>query len=125
MERVADMLHEARAAGLLIQADGDRLLVRGPKRLQAVAQEVLWHKQELLELLVMERDEIAWRVASMHGQVLPGKPIPVLVARVSQASPGQCVSCGDDLAPGERVRCQLCVRAAQQALDLDAKERIA
>ncbi|MFT4037634.1 MAG: hypothetical protein QM692_05590 [Thermomicrobiales bacterium] len=110
------MLREAQAAGLLIQAEGDRLLVRGPKRLQEVALEVLRHKPEILTLLAMERDEIAWRAARMQGQVLPGKPIPVLVARACPVGAGQCVSCGEDMAPGERVRCRWCVTAAQQVL---------
>jgi hypothetical protein len=123
MDRVAGVLREAQAAGLLIQADGDRLLVRGPKRLQAMAQEVLRHKPEILALLATERDEIAWRAARMQGQILLGKPIPVLVARASQAGPGRCVSCGADLAPGERMRCQRCVQAAQQVLGWDKKER--
>lgn len=125
MERIAGVLREARAAGLLIQADGDRLLVRGPKRLQAMAQEVLRHKREILAFLAAERDEIAWRAATMRGQILPGKAIPFLVARACQAGPGKCLSCGEDLASGERVRCQWCVRAAQQVLGWDEKERTA
>ena len=125
MERVADVLREAQEAGLLIQTDGNRLLVRGPKRLHAVAQEVLRHKSEILVLLATERDEIAWRSARMQGQVLPGKPVPVLVARVGQAGAGRCLSCGEELVPGECVRCQWCVRAAQQVLGWDQEERTA
>src|SRR5690349_7035576 len=103
MERVADVLREAQAAGLLIQADGDRLLVRGPKRLEAVAQEVLRYKPEILVHLATESDEVAWRAARMQGQILSGKPIPFLVARVSQAVPGQCLSCGEEMGPDQRV----------------------
>jgi hypothetical protein len=124
MERVASVLREARAAGLLIQAEGDRLLVRGPQRLQAVAQEVLRHKLEILALLATERDEIAWRTARMNAQILPGKPIPFLVARANSTRPGQCLSCGGALTPAERVRCQWCVRAAQRVLGWDEEERI-
>jgi hypothetical protein len=123
MERVAEVLREAQAAGLLIQAEGDRLLVRGPQRLQAVAQEVLRHKLEILALLATEHDEIAWRVTRMREQILPGKPIPFLVAQASPEGPGQCLSCGEELAPEERVRCQWCVRAAQQALGWDEQGR--
>jgi hypothetical protein len=123
MERVAGVLREARAAGLLVQVEGDRLLVLGPKRLQAVAQEVLRHKPEILAHLATEREEIAWRAARMRRQILPGKPIPVLVARASQAGPGQCLSCGENLTPEDRVRCQWCVRAAQLALGWDMEGR--
>lgn len=123
MERVAGVLREAQAAGLVIQAEGDRLIVRGPRRLHAVAQEVLRHKPEVLALLATERDEIAWRAARMQGQIRPEKPIPVLVARVSHAGPGQCLSCGEELVPGERIRCQRCVRAAQQVLGWDTEGR--
>jgi hypothetical protein len=123
MERVAEVLREARAAGLLIRADGDRLLVRGPKRLQATAQEVLRHKPEILVHLATERDEVAWRASAMQVQVLPGKPVPFLVARVSQTGSGQCLSCGEELAPEVRVRCQWCAGAAQQVLGWEEKER--
>lgn len=125
MERVAVVLREAQAAGLVIQAEGDRLLVRGPKQLQAVAEEVLRHKPEILALLAMEREEIARRTARMQAQIPPGKPIPVLVAQESQVGLGQCLSCGEELAPDQRVRCHWCVRAAQQALGWDEHERIA
>jgi hypothetical protein len=124
MERVAEVLREAQAAGLLIQAEGDRLLVRGPQRLQAVAQEVLRHKLEILALLATEHDEIAWRVTRMRGQAQLGKPIPFLVARPGHAGSGQCLSCGEDLMQGERVRCQWCVRAVQQVLGWDEKGSI-
>jgi hypothetical protein len=125
MERVAEVLREARAAGLLIQADGERLLVRGPKRLQAVAHHLLRHKPEVLAFLATEGEEIAWRASNMQAQILPGKPIPMLVARGSHIGPGQCLSCGEDLEQGQRVRCRWCVRAAQQALGWDKEERTA
>jgi len=45
------LLINARAAGFQLHAEGKRLLVRGPKRLAALAQELLRHKAQILDLL--------------------------------------------------------------------------
>jgi hypothetical protein len=45
---------EARTAGLEVTADGDRLVVRGPKCLEALAKQLLACKSELLGLLHQE-----------------------------------------------------------------------
>lgn len=48
------LLDEARTAGLDVTADGDRLVVRGPKCLEALAKQLLARKPELLGLLHQE-----------------------------------------------------------------------
>lgn len=116
MERVAQVLKDARVAGLQVLAEDDRLIVRGPKRWQELAETVLRHKPEILMLLAKERDEIAWRAEAMRCQVRPGRPIPFLVARACEAIPEHCLSCGEGLPSGHRVRCHWCVGAAQQVL---------
>jgi hypothetical protein len=45
------LLHEAREAGLEVRADGDRLVVRGPRSAEALARTLLAHKAELLTML--------------------------------------------------------------------------
>ena len=45
------LLIKARAAGFQMRAEGERLIVRGPKRLAALAQELLRHKAKVLDLL--------------------------------------------------------------------------
>jgi len=45
------LLAEARAAGLRVTACGDRVRVSGPRRLAALARQVLAHKQEVLAAL--------------------------------------------------------------------------
>jgi hypothetical protein len=45
------MLAEARLAGLTVRAEGGRLIVRGPRRLEAMARRLLSRKAELLKLL--------------------------------------------------------------------------
>jgi hypothetical protein len=42
------LLAEAEAAGLVVCADGDRLVIRGPKSADAVAQRLLAHKAVVL-----------------------------------------------------------------------------
>jgi len=45
------LLDEARAAGLTVLADGDRLVVRGPRAAEAVARRLLEHKTAVLAAL--------------------------------------------------------------------------
>ena len=45
------LLDEARAAGLEVQADGDRLVIRGPPRAEGMALRLLEHKAEVLPLV--------------------------------------------------------------------------
>jgi hypothetical protein len=45
------LLINAHAAGLQVRAEGERLIVRGPKRLTALAQQLLSQKAEVLEAL--------------------------------------------------------------------------
>jgi hypothetical protein len=50
-EAVQEFLRQARAAGLRVQADGDRLVIRGPKHAGALAKALLDRKAEVLPLL--------------------------------------------------------------------------
>ena len=45
------LLNEARAAGLTVEAEGDRLRIRGPKRAESVALKLLAHKPTVLGAL--------------------------------------------------------------------------
>ena len=45
------LLNEVRTAGLIVSAAGDRLKVRGPRRAEALARELLDRKGEILALL--------------------------------------------------------------------------
>jgi hypothetical protein len=107
------VLNEARAMGLEIRAEPGRLVVRGPRTLEAVAHRLLERPRDVLAMLATEDAEVAWRVSAMRLQVPKRGPIPVLVARVGGLSaPGCCVSCGDALQQHQRFRCSLCARAA-------------
>lgn len=52
MDAVA-LLDHARAVGLKVYADGDRLIVRGPRSADAIAQRLLDHKSEVLAALTV------------------------------------------------------------------------
>jgi hypothetical protein len=45
------LLEEARAAGLSVLADGDRLCIRGPRRAEPVARRLIAHKALVLQAL--------------------------------------------------------------------------
>jgi hypothetical protein len=105
-------LIEARAVGLEVRAESGRLVVRGPRSLETVAQRLLERKRDVLALLAAEDADVAWRVAAMRPQVPKRGAIPVLVAREGVPEPGSCVSCGQHLREGVIFRCSLCSRAA-------------
>ena len=46
-----DLLAEAQSAGLVVRADGDRLVIEGPKGAAAVAQKLIQHKAEVMAVL--------------------------------------------------------------------------
>ncbi len=113
MERVAaGALAEARAGGLEVRAEANRLVIRGPRSQQDLARRLLDRKGEVLALLAAEDAEVAWRAAAMRPQVPARGPIPVLVARDLRTGPDGCISCGNPLAGGPSVRCAPCARAS-------------
>jgi len=67
-------------AGLKVTADGDRLLVRGPKRLKPLADQILARKAEVMALL---RDG-SWRLPVVKYANEPVRPGP----------PRKCYGCG-------------------------------
>jgi len=46
-----NLLREARAVGLAVRAEGDRLVIRGPRQAEPVARKLLAHKYDVLPLL--------------------------------------------------------------------------
>ena len=48
------LLREAYAAGLSVQADGDRLRIRGPREAEAIAQRLIAHKAAVLAALTVQ-----------------------------------------------------------------------
>ena len=74
------LLDRARAAGLSVTAEGDRLIIRGPRRAEPIACELISRKAEVLALLAappaeptpepsVEPPSYPWR------EVLPGWPV--------------------------------------------------
>ncbi len=90
----ADLLREARAAGLEVCAEGDRLVVRGPRAAASLAQALVGRKAEVLPLLASQADatvrpswdpveaerllaELRAEVARLEKQEFRGKPPPL------------------------------------------------
>jgi hypothetical protein len=48
------LLHEARAAGLVVSVEGDTLKIRGPRRADPVAQKLIAHKPVVVNALQAE-----------------------------------------------------------------------
>ena len=51
MGSVKLLLDQARSAGLTVEAHGDKLVVRGPKRAEAIVRELVQHKAAVMEVL--------------------------------------------------------------------------
>jgi len=113
------LIAEARAAGVSIARDGDRLILRAPappdedlrRRIREAKAELL----PIIPLLVApDAPEVAWRAAVMREQIPPyPRPAPLLVAREVPYQPGHCLSCGD---PIPAIRCVPCREAVALVL---------
>ncbi len=129
------LLRQARAAGLAVRADGERLTVRGPRSWAGLAEALLAQKAEIVALLTEEEapvppppaptsrysaddPEVAWRVQAMCERLkTAGVGLLFLTVReVLRRHPG-CMSCGLALGLEERVRCGYCARAARIVTD--------
>jgi hypothetical protein len=108
-----NLLRQAREAGLRVTAQGDLLVVEGPRRLERLAQTLLAEKPRILLALEQEEDAVGWRVRAMRTQMTRQGGIPLLLARPGTRFPlGACCSCGDQLGPDDRYRCGSCATAA-------------
>jgi hypothetical protein len=107
------LLAEARTAGLVVYTSGDQLIVRGPRSLQSLAQQVLAAKTAVLAALAADPD-VVWRVEAMRNVATPTGPLLFLNVRQLPAGPkGLCLSCGKTLPTHRNYRCDACVHAAQ------------
>jgi hypothetical protein len=82
------LLEEARGAGLRVAAEGDRLVIRGPKTAEPVARRLLAHKAEMLAVLTGPRPSAPGPALATSGDLTagpvpaaPGRPDPAEVAR--------------------------------------------
>ena len=122
----AVLVEQARAAGLTVVADGDRLVVRGTKAQGTLVERLLADKAAVLAALADEHEaEVAGRVAVMAPQVPATGTIPFLVARPCQAGPTDCLSCGDPTEAGQRYRCRACAEAARRVVAAASAARAA
>jgi hypothetical protein len=70
MDAVA-LLHRAQEAGLRIEPKGDRLLIRGPKRLEPMVKLLAEHKAEVLAVLGPGRLAAVVEAIEYEGLKLP------------------------------------------------------
>lgn len=116
-----ELLVELRSRGVLIEPAGDRLKVDAPKGAitKELREALAACKSEVLAILTLDDDEIAWRVKVMLRQIPDTGPIPFLVAReTSERRSDCCHSCGDSLNGGSGYVCGLCSRAKAQAIEI-------
>jgi hypothetical protein len=98
------LLDEARAAGLEVTTDGDRLVVRGPKRCESLARQLLAHKAELLTLLRQETRPQTYTPRHPGGLRLVDTTRPCKacggVEIVQHVTYCYCLTCGREDSPG-------------------------
>lgn len=133
MGGVAALLADARAAGLTVVGEDERLIVRGPRAAEWLALALLARKKEILAAITgedvsrsrvlafrraVESDPDMVRRAEAMRSRHPQEPhvLPFLtVVDVARDAEG-CRSCGEPMQPlADRlsVRCQACALAAQ------------
>ena len=122
----AELISTLRESGVSLETSGDRLIVDAPKG--AVTPELKealsMHKSEILAILHMAENEIAWRVEVMLPQIPNVGPLPFLVARKGvEFDPNTCHSCGDLLEDGSGYVCGYCSRATHQAIEVAMSKR--
>ena len=93
------LLGEARGAGLTVSTDGEKLMIQGPGRLEAIAQRLLTNKPDVMTALVAEIEatitearemRAAWRGASIELAERCGWPrVPFGPGRAVVAGPNR------------------------------------
>jgi hypothetical protein len=113
------LVHQARAAGMTLRAEGNKLVIRGPESAEPIVDALREHKVEVLALLASE--EVAGRVEALRGQVPAHGPIVVPPVRPGLQWAGvasrTCSLCGDPLPADRQFRCEPCVRAVAAVLN--------
>ena len=116
----SELLMTLRDRGIQLEAQGDKLRYYPASAVGVELREALAaHKAEVLALLKVNDEEIAWRIKAMIPQIPDTGPIPLLIARAGiETTQGQCVSCGNWLQTGDGFICTLCGRAKSLALEI-------
>ena len=118
---VGELLMELRSRGVLLEPAGDRLKIDAPRgSITPELREALAAcKSEVLAILTLDDDEIAWRVKVMLPQIPDSGPIPFLVARQTEERRSNCChSCGDSMEGYSGYLCGPCSRATNQAIEI-------
>jgi hypothetical protein len=113
------LLYEAHAAGLKVAAEGDKLVVRGPKRAEAVARMVLANKAAIMAALAEAEfeDSTYWSHFldhEVHALVAAGKSrdqaigaawwrtmLRWYVQQGRHVAPWSCAFCGEVFSPND------------------------
>ena len=113
-----ELLAELERLKVELVADGDRLRYRPRQRVTpALRKALVARKRELLSVVAGRDADVRWRLEAMRPGVPPTGPIPTLYARRLGRVPDDCcLSCGEGLTPGNKYRCEPCVRAAWHIL---------
>ncbi len=121
-----NLLAEAQAAGLRVEAQGERLIVRGPRQAEPLAKRIIEHKNDVMQaltvvirILAFRRQLADWRSAGRHGWPLFALPDVGCPPSGTRA----CISCAALILTAEpghviaRVRCIECVEAIRLAIE--------
>ncbi len=78
------LLKEAKSAGLDVLADGDRLVIRGPRSAEAIARRLLAHKPDVMDALAAESAAVPESPGLLLQCIEPDE----------DAAPRPCATCG-------------------------------
>ena len=94
---------------------GERMPDDWARTLRALEQRYA-RKAAIIAAMPPDDPEVVWRAARMRTQVTSTGPIPLLIARRTNATSDGCPSCGDPIPEELDYRCVPCARAAQAVL---------
>ena len=102
------LLRCAHEAGLTVRADGDRLVVRGPKSAEPVARDLLAHKAEIMRALASRATsppiEDGCEAHNVSAEAVASRWAEV---QLRDLAPGYCSCCGGPASPQALV-CRPC-----------------
>lgn len=87
------LLEEARSAGLEVRADGGKLTIKGPRKAEPLAKNLLAHKASVLELLRRDHNSLRPTTEGTQLQTLASHYLPSVPAEGLPGPTAHCDAC--------------------------------
>lgn len=114
---LAGLLGSLQRRGVVLVPDADGRLRYRPREALSETERAHLARHRVAICAALDADPVGWRAAVMVTQMPRTGAIPLLLARPGvRFRPATCCSCGDQLGPDDRYRCEPCVSAVVAVL---------